>query len=101
MGQQLSVSFELICLLDWLCNESREDLQKLVKKAINNGLGETLENMSEEDYLELLSRMQEIVVDFTNILEESMELGSKEEIEKDFLRRFLRNWKPPSNESVN
>jgi hypothetical protein len=101
MGQQLSVSFELICLLDWLCNESKGDLQKLVEKVMSEGLEHRLNKMSEQDYLEVLSRMQEVVINFTNILEDSMELGSKEEIGEEFLKRFLRNWRPPSNEAVN
>ena len=36
MGHQLSLSFELVCLLDWLITHKKDDLSRLIKQAVDS-----------------------------------------------------------------
>lgn len=72
MSYQLSLSFELICLMDWLLKNKGSKLKDLVKEAVDKQLADSLEKMSEHDYVKMASRMHDVVIDFVIFLEDML-----------------------------
>ncbi|MBU1008271.1 hypothetical protein KKA53_04305 [Candidatus Dependentiae bacterium] len=148
MSHQLSLSLELILLLDWFLKHGKKQLRSLVKEAAKKNLANELEDISDRDYVRMLDGLQNTVADFVVFLEDSL-LDSLDEVDADvcawcaqdamepiikvldnnvldpktlwlsiqqtrknrtlhehevkreFFRQILKNWKPPSSESVN
>ena len=110
MAQQLSLSFELICFLEWLTKEGK--LRHLVKEFVNKDM---LQYINEDDMLELNDHLHAVVVNFVRNVEDTLmdEFEKSDAVqvltkkskdfvfEKDILELFLKNWKPSSNEPVN
>lgn len=61
MGHQLSMSFELICLLDWLLKNKKDSLRKLIQEAVAADFIVSLEG---EKNVNLAERLHETVTDF-------------------------------------
>ena len=53
MGQQLSLSLELVLLLDWLLKNRKDTLHLLVKEAIEKDLAKRLNTISDGEYIKL------------------------------------------------
>ena len=70
MAHQLTLSFELICFLDWLTKNRDKNLCKLVKEAIDDGLFRDLQILSDEDSLSITQKLHAIVIDFVVFLED-------------------------------
>ena len=70
MGHQLSLSFELICLLDWLLKNKTESLKRLITQAVNQDL---LENLGDAgDHLVMNNRLHQRVIEFVVFLEDEL-----------------------------
>ena len=70
MGHQLSLSFELICLLDWLLKHEKESLKKLITQAVDRDL---LAKLSEtKDHLTMSNRLHQRVIEFVVFLEDEL-----------------------------
>jgi hypothetical protein len=80
MGQQLSLSLELICLLEWLIKHGKEELRHVVQSALRDGFNKNLSTMKEEDYLPMVEQLYEIVMSFVLMLEEILGEESNKEL---------------------
>ena len=71
MSANLSVSFELICLMGWLLRNDKSTLRSLVKKALHDGAGEQIINAGglESRPKEMSDAMGQTISDFFNTLE--------------------------------
>ena len=118
MAHQLSLSFELILLFDWFLKEGQGRLQELVKEAVDKDIINKLDKVVDLDASpEALHRT---VLDFIAFLEMMMmdELERRDVVplnldalwidlqqgkgkSGELLKRFLKNWNPHSEESVN
>lgn len=108
MARQLTLSFELICFLEWLAKEGK--LRHFVQEFVSK---DPLIVMPEYDGLEFNEQLHKAVISFVNEIEDMLfeefertqktsKLTKKnEEFSKDFLKHFLKNWNPSSNEPVN
>ena len=70
MAQQLSLSFELICLLDWLIKNKKEQLAELISQAVDSDFTTALNE--EIDDAQLLERLYNGVIDFVSFFEETL-----------------------------
>lgn len=102
MRRKLSLSFELVYLLRWLCREDNGRLRGLVKEAVEKGIVQDLEQMTDEEYLVVSDDLYNSVVDFVSLLEDALveEMG-KTRSEEEFLSKLLTRWNPSSNEPIN
>lgn len=69
MSSNLSLSFELICLMGWLLKHDKEKLKLLVKEAVEHGLAGELDNINSADYLAASDQMHTTIEDFMEYLE--------------------------------
>jgi len=114
--RQLTVSLELVYLLDWLCSQGKEQLQALVAQAVRERLAKDLEQITDKDYLSMSGRLHEVVTSFVALLEQTLDeelekivlseevssrLLSRRRLEQDLLVRFLKHWDPSKNEPIN
>lgn len=72
MSTQISLSFELICLLSWLLKNEQAMLNSLVKHAIEKGFAEEIGKIDEDDYLKVSDQLYDTVIDFLDFLEKTM-----------------------------
>jgi hypothetical protein len=79
MGQQLSLSFELILFFNWLLKHGKSRLRLMIRQAVEADLARTLEHMSDEDYTKVVEHMHADVLDFISFLEQELlsELGKQ------------------------
>ncbi len=83
---QFVVSFELLCLLQWLFENEQETMKKLINKAFSNGLFEKLHRRERKCQEEL----QQSVLDFFSLLETLLyELLSEDEVKKIVQRNLM------------
>ena len=80
MNTSLSISFELIYLINWLLKNQTEDLNKLVQNALNKGFAEKLVQLNEENQSKLAEEMPVAILDLLFYLEDSL-LDNLEEME--------------------
>ncbi len=71
MSVNLSISFELVCLMGWLVRRERKALNGLVRKALASGLAKELENSDadSESFKNINEQTPTIVSDFFSRLE--------------------------------
>lgn len=77
---QFVLSYELLCLLQWLVEHNPEKIKTIVAKAIAAGLGEQIRK---KDYIEENQDhelLQQSMIDFFALLENIMHEGMKEHI---------------------
>ena len=72
MSSPVSLSFELICLLNWLVRREKALLNTLVKRAVENGFVGELEIGSEVDSMESPEQLYTAVLDFLEFLEQAL-----------------------------
>jgi|SaaInlLV_10m_DNA_2_1039722.scaffolds.fasta_scaffold06969_4 hypothetical protein len=70
MSSQLSLSFELICLMDWLVKNGQKDVTNLVKGAIKKGFEKELDKISDADYSKMDDYLNNTVLEFVFMLED-------------------------------
>ncbi len=72
MNTQISLSFELICLLSWLLKNEQAMLNTLIKHAVEHGFAEEIGKIDETDYLKVSDHLYDTVLDFLDFLEKNM-----------------------------
>lgn len=75
MSTNLSVSFELICLMGWLLKKDRASLQQLVQKALAGGVSESIAQLQETRPAELSDTMAKTVMEFFDYIETMLVQG--------------------------
>lgn len=75
MDVDISISVELLMLLDWLINNDKASLDNIVKNAFKSGFYERLTLDANIDSSELLEQLYPTIVDFLLMLENSMTQG--------------------------
>jgi len=86
MSNQLSLSFELICLMDWIIKNGREKFQLIVKDAINSGIVDNLDLFFQQDPEKVSENLYNTVLDFVVFLEDV--LGKElDKINEDIIPR--------------
>lgn len=68
MGTDLSLSLELICLMDWVVKNQKNQLNLLVKHAVENGFVRELEKIDGNDHSNV-DRLYNSVIEFLTLLE--------------------------------
>ena len=72
MDSNLSLSFELICLMEWLLQNGDKEIINLIKFSLNNGFTKELENMDAEKYTQIAEDLPNIILDFLLSLEDAL-----------------------------
>ena len=72
MGHQLSLSLELILLLNWFLKHGKDRLRGFIKEALDGELSQSLENISDRDYIKKLDQLHDTVLDFIIFLEDAL-----------------------------
>lgn len=72
MSYQLSLSFELICLLDWLINEGEDELKKIIVQAVKNDFLKKIDDFNDQDYELMAENLHEVVMKFAVFLEDAL-----------------------------
>ena len=68
MGTDLSLSLELICLMDWIVKNQKNELNLLVKHAVENGFVGELEKLDNPNYSKA-DHLYNSVIEFLTLLE--------------------------------
>ena len=69
MTTQISLSFELICLISWLLKNDKVMINTLVKHALDNGFVEEIAKIDAENHGEVAENMYSNLVTFLEYLE--------------------------------
>jgi hypothetical protein len=69
MSSNLSLSFELICLMGWLLKHEQEELSKLIENALGKGLSEELQALNPQDFFDEAASMNVTVHEFFECIE--------------------------------
>lgn len=72
METDSALSFELICLMEWLLNNGEQEIFKLVEFALKNGFDQELGNMGPEKYTQIAQDLPNIILDFLFNLEDAL-----------------------------
>jgi hypothetical protein len=70
MSSNLALSFELICLMDWLLRRDRTLLKLLVKRAVRCGFAQELAALEPDNLLERREQLHGSVLEFVEFFEE-------------------------------
>lgn len=68
----ISLSFELICLMSWLLKNEKQAVNALIKQAVKHGFTENLELMGEQENGLMSEQLYTTVLDFLIFLENSL-----------------------------
>ncbi len=87
---QLTLSYELLCLLQWLVEHESEALKNLIARAFNKGLKNVLKdvNNTAPDFISA-EDMHYNVIDFLGLMEELLNEIKNEQRMKTILRKKL------------
>ena len=66
---QLTVSYELLYLMQWLMDNESDTLKNLVSKALDSGLKEELEAAEQSKDLQSIDDIQYSIIDFLSLFE--------------------------------
>jgi len=72
MSINISLSFELICLVNWLLKNEKQLINALVKQALKNGFAQELEKIDTANSLENPEELYATVIDFLLFLEKNL-----------------------------
>ncbi len=72
MNANISLSFELILLLNWLLKHEKAQLNNLVKDALEKGFMQEIETIAPDDYHQLADHFYSNILDFLLFFEESL-----------------------------
>lgn len=72
MNANISLSFELILLVRWLLKHEKEQLNTLVKRALEHGFMQELEEKSSKAYGQVADKLYENIVEFLMFMEGSL-----------------------------
>jgi len=82
MDSNFSLSFELVCLMDWLLKNGDQQMVDLIKFAINNGFAAELEKIDDKKYAQITDQLPSIILEFLLTLEDIL-FESLEKVELD------------------
>jgi len=86
---QVLLSYELLCLLQWLATHQTDKLKKMISKALINVLDNELQKKDTISQFGLAEDVQEGIVDFFTILESLLLEASEEHSVKKALENNL------------
>ncbi len=72
MNTSLSLSFELIYLIDWLLKNDKQKLTTLIQQAVSHGLAQDLKRINPNDYLKVSEELYSTILDFLVFLEDTL-----------------------------
>lgn len=72
MSINISLSLELVCLVNWLLKKEKHLINALVKQALKNGFAQELETMEGAHALENSEQLYATVLDFLLFLEKNL-----------------------------
>lgn len=75
MSTNLSVSFELICLMGWLLKKDKTALQQLIQKALAGGVSDSIAQLQHARPSELSDSMAQTVAEFFEYIEAVLAQG--------------------------
>ena len=101
MGEQISLSLELIYLMDWLLKYRAGRLRLLVREAVENGVSLGVHEMSDREYAQELDQLNEVAVKFIFSLEDMLVKELKKDSNKEMFVPILERWEPTNNEPIN
>ena len=101
MAEGLSLSLELIYLLNWLLKKEKGQIKKIIQKVVSSGLFDEPEEMNNYELdPENLAEMQETILDFLIFLEdtllECLDEKDQKSVSKDRLKPTLQKLNPES-----
>lgn len=67
----VSLSFELVCLMSWLIKNEKNGINALVKLALEHGFSEKLEHLQDQEH-QMAEHLYTTVMDFLLYLEQSL-----------------------------
>lgn len=68
----ISLSFELICLMSWLIKNEKKGVKALIKLALDNGFADGLDAMGDGDSNQMPEHLYTTVTDFLLYLEQTL-----------------------------
>ena len=86
---QFVLSYELICLLQWLMDHDAEKLKKIVTKALSTGLQKELLAAKETEQNGSLEEIQESIIDFFGMFEALLSESLNEHAVKKAMEKNL------------
>lgn len=90
---QFALSYELLCLMQWLLEHEQEKLKKIITKSLDSGLKEELQRIDETTFAQADSQaaedMQYSVIEFFGLLETLLAESLNEHVVKKALERNL------------
>ena len=101
MGEQISLSLELIYLMDWLLKYRAGRLRLLVREAVENGVSLGVHEMSDREYAQELDQLNEVAVKFMFSIEDMLVKELKKDGNKEMFAPLLERWEPTNNEPIN
>ena len=72
MNTSLSLSFELIYLMDWLLKNEKKMLNALIKHAIKKGLAHDIKKLDSTDVNDVSEKLYDTILDFLLYFEDSL-----------------------------
>ncbi|MBM3894300.1 hypothetical protein FJ366_01770 [Candidatus Dependentiae bacterium] len=75
MSTNLSVSFELICLMGWLLKKDKHALRELIQKALSGGVADAIYDLQASKPAELSDTMEKTVSEFFEYVESILAEG--------------------------
>jgi len=88
-NNQLTISYELLYLMQWLLENEPERLKKLIVQALHKGLKEEMQRAAKEKPLTTNEELQYSVVDFLTLLESLLQEAISEQTLKSVNERKL------------
>ncbi|MCK4517735.1 hypothetical protein KAT92_03100 [Candidatus Babeliales bacterium] len=101
MGEQISLSLELIYLMDWLLKYRAGKLRLLVQEAVENGVALGVPNLSDGEYAQELDQLNDVAIKFIFSLEDMLIKELKKDGNRERFAPLLERWEPTNNEPVN
>ena len=88
-NNQLSLSYELLFLLQWLLDHEPERLKGLITYALTHGLKEDLKEGADAADLQTTEELQYTIVDFLKLLESLLQEALTEQAMKTIMEKKL------------
>ncbi len=88
-NNQLTISYELLYLMQWLLENEPDRLKKLIVQALQKGLKEEMQEASKNENLTTTEDLQYSVVDFLSLLENLLHEAINEYTLKKITERKL------------
>ncbi|MFH1643698.1 MAG: hypothetical protein ABIA74_00795 [bacterium] len=90
MESNLSLSLELIVLMDWLLKKGDKEFEKIIDFALKNGFVQELQTIDENKYLEIAEILPNVILDFLFTLEDILfELLEKSNLDQDSKAKLI------------